>query len=281
MSAAGWQWGFFGATIAGAIGVMLIAWGLHDTPESKGLAPVEVLAGEKTQEQLDAEAVQKSAEAANNAAETKRIQKAVLRNPGVWILALASAFMYMSRYAINDWGMFFLQKTKGFGLMEASSIIAVNTIAGIIGTVCAGWISDRFFRGDRKWPALVAGVAESLALALFFYGGDGWVVNIAAMVLFGVAIGVLISFLGGLMAVELVPRKATGAALGIVGMASYVAAGLMNVISGWLIDGMATVDAVTGEKIYDFSYVTIFWLGAAVVSFLLPVLNWRRKQQEI
>ena len=281
VSVAGWQWGFFGAAVAGMLGVTLIALWLHDTPESKGLSPVEVLAGEKTQEQLDAEAAEKAAQAASNAAETQRIQKAVLKNPGVWILALSSAFMYMSRYAINEWGMFFLQKNKGFELMEASIIIAVNTIAGIIGTVCAGWISDTLFKGDRKWPALVAGIMESVALALFLYGGDGWLVNIAAMALFGIAIGVLICFIGGLMAVDLVPRKATGAALGIVGLASYVAAGIMNIISGWLIDGQAVRDA-SGEIVqYDFSYVSIFWIGAAVISFLLPVLNWNRKQADI
>lgn len=269
VSAAGWQWGFLGAALAGLIGVTLIAFWLHDTPESKGLAPVEVLAGEKTQED------------AAGSVDTKHIQKMVLRNPGVWILALSSAFMYMSRYAINEWGMFFLQKTKGFELMEASTIIAVNTIAGIIGTVCAGWVSDVLFKGDRKWPALVAGILETIALVLFLYGGDSWFVNIAAMALFGIAIGVLICFVGGLMAVDLVPRKATGAALGIVGLASYVAAGLMNIISGILIDGRAVADAVTGELQYDFSYVSVFWVCAAIISFLLPILNWNRKKQEI
>ena len=83
------------------------------------------------------------------------------------------------------------------------------------------------------------------------------------------------------MAVDLVPRKATGAALGIVGLASYAAAGLMNIISGWLIDGLAVKDAVTGEIQYDFTYVSIFWVAAAVISFLLPILNWGRKKQEI
>ena len=95
--------------------------------------------------------------------------------------------------------------------------------------------------------------------------------------LFGIAIGVLIAFLGGLMAVDLVPRKATGAAIGIVGLASYAAAGLMNVISGWLIDGQAVKDAAGEIVDYDFTYVSAFWIGAAVISFLLPVLNWRRK----
>jgi len=290
VSYAGWQWGFFSAALAGILGVVLILLCLHDTPESRGLPSIEVLSGEAENagEAESAEVVtdgNKAARAAEKAAakkESGRIQKAVLRNPGVWILALSSAFMYMSRYAINEWGMFFLQKVKGFDLKEAAFIIAVNTVMGIIGTVVSGYVSDKIFRGDRKVPALAAGILEAIALVLFLYGGDGRFVNILAMTFFGIAIGVLISFLGGLMAVDLVPREATGAAIGIVGLASYIAAGLMNVISGWLIDGQAVKDSVTGEILeYDFTWVSIFWVGAAVISFLLPILNWKRQMAEI
>lgn len=58
-----------------------------------------------------------------------------------------------------------------------------------------------------------------------------------AMVLFGIGIGVLICFLGGLMAVDIAPRNASGAALGVVGIASYIGAGLQDVMSGILIEG--------------------------------------------
>ncbi len=109
-------------------------------------------------------------------------------------------------------------------------------------------------------------------VALFFYGGNAMWVNVLSMVLFGIAIGVLICFLGGLMAVDIVPRKATGAALGVVGMTSYIAAGIQDVASGWLIDSNITV-AADGVKHYDFGPVAIFWLAAAVISFLLPLLN--------
>ena len=208
------------------------------------------------------------------------MQAAVIKNPGVWILALASAFMYMSRYAINEWGTIFLQEAKGYDLAGAAAIIGVNPIFGIIGTVVSGWLSDVLFKGDRKYPAFVAGILEAIALAIFLFGGPAKWVNILAMVLFGVAIGVLISFVGGLMAVDLVPRKATGAALGIVGMASYAAAGLQNVVTGLLLDNHI-VEGANGAMVHDFTYVSWFWLGAAIISFMLPVLNWRRKQQVI
>ena len=265
----GWKWGFFGAALAGALGVLLILFWLHDTPESQGLPSIEELSGEKTE-----------GEKKSSSEDTRAIQRAVLRNPGVWILALSSAFMYMSRYAINEWGVIFLQEAKDYSLAEASTIIGINPIFGIIGTVVSGWLSDVLFRGDRRYPAFAAGILESLALALFLFGGPAKWVNVLAMVLFGIAIGVLISFIGGLMAVDLVPRKATGAALGVVGLASYAAAGIQNVVTGLLLDRVDMIESASGAMVHNFTYVSWFWLGAAVISFLLPVLNWGRKVKE-
>ena len=147
-----------------------------------------------------------------------------------------------------------------------------NALLGIVGTVFSGWLSDTLFHGRRNVLAFGFGVLNTVALCLFLYSGDGILVNMLSMVLFGMAIGVLICFLGGLMAVDIVPRKATGAALGVVGMTSYIAAGIQDVASGWLIDSNITV-AADGVKHYDFGPVAIFWLAAAVISFLLPLLN--------
>ena len=270
VAVSGWQWGFFGAAAAGAIGMVIILFLMHDTPESKGLPSIEVLTGEKVEEK-------KKDESAGQA------QRLALKTPAVWILALASAFMYISRYSLNSWGILFLQEEKGYELTDATFIISINALLGIVGTVLAGWMSDVLFKGDRKMPAFVSGIMLSLSYALFIYGGDAYWVNVASMVLFGIAIGVLIAFLGGLMAIDVVPRKATGAALGVVGCASYIAAGIQDVVSCWLIDSNKTeVINELGEKVveYNFSSSAIFWIGASVISFLLPILNWGKKVKE-
>ena len=272
VSVAGWQWGFVGSSIAGVVGVLIIVFLLHDNPQSKGLPCVEEMSGEVRNEKA-----QES---------TGQLQKMVLKTPAVWILAAASAFMYIARYAINGWGVLFLQEEKGFSLTEATSIISINALLGIFGTVLSGWVSDKLFRSDRYIPALIFGIMNSVSLVLFLFGGDSWWINITAMVLFGISIGVLICFLGGLMAVDIVPRKASGAALGVVGVASYVAAGIQDVVSGWLIDGNSTVieklDEATGQIVqatqYDFTSVAIFWLIASAISFLLPILNWKYRK---
>lgn len=273
VGAFGWKWGFFGAACAGLLGLLLIIFWLHDTPESKGLPSIEELSGEKVPGKKTVDA-----------AETRKIQRAVVRNPGVWILAASSAFMYMSRYAINEWGTIFLQETYDYDLKAAAAIIGINPIFGVLGTVFSGWLSDKVFKGDRKYPAFVAGILESIALALFLFGDGSHFTLVLSMVLFGVAIGVLIAFIGGLMAIDLVPRKASGAALGIVGVASYAAAGVQNVVTGLLLDNhVFEATNALGETVmkHDYTYVSWFWLGAAIISFLLPMLNWKRKQQEI
>ena len=253
----GWQWGFVGSSVAGAVGVVIILFLLHDTPESKGLPPIGVLTGEESEEQ------------SRKHGSTSELQRSVIRNPFVWILALSSAFMYVSRYAINGWGVLFLQEVKGYSLATATQVISVNALLGIIGTVFSGWLSDRLFHGRRNVLAFGFGVLNTLALTLFLYSGNGMFVNLLAMVLFGMAIGVLICFLGGLMAIDIVPREATGAALGIVGMASYVGAGLQDIVSGWLIDSGKTL--VDGVVRYDFGTAALFWIAASALSFILAL----------
>jgi OPA family sugar phosphate sensor protein UhpC-like MFS transporter len=81
------------------------------------------------------------------------------------------------------------------------------------------------------------------------------------------------------MAVDIVPRKATGAALGVVGISSYMAAGLQDITSGYLIQFHTT--QVNGADVYDFGPVSWFWLAAALISFILPVLNWKKMKGRV
>lgn len=260
----GWQWGFVGSSVAGILGVLIIVFFLHDNPQSKGLPSVEVLSNEVT---TKTEEVKQS---------TREVQKAVFKNPLVWILALSSLFMYVSRYAINGWGVLFLQESKGFTLATATQIISINALLGIIGTVLSGWVSDKIFKGNRNIPAFLFGVLNTISLCLFLYSGDNIYINMLSMVLFGVAIGVLICFLGGLMAVDIVPRNASGAALGVVGIASYIGAGVQDIVSGYLIDTNKTI--VDGSTIYNFNQVAIFWVGASVLSFVLVLFVGRKNK---
>ena len=266
VSALGWRYGFLGAGMIGLVGALIVWRFFHDSPQSKGLPAVS-------------QPKEKKERSASETEDFNRAQKAVLRNPAIWILALSSAFMYISRYAVNSWGVFYLEAQKGYTTLDASFIISVSSVCGIIGTMFSGVISDKLFGGSRNVPALIFGLMNVVALCLFLLvpGVHFWL-DIVAMVLFGSGIGVLLCFLGGLMAVDIAPRNASGAALGIVGIASYIGAGLQDVMSGLLIEGNKRL--VDGVEVYDFTYINWFWIGAALMSALLALLVWNAGKKD-
>ena len=263
VGALGWQYGFLVAAFAGVAGTLVILVFVSDTPESKGLPSVQELSGETLTKE--------------DTMPTRVLQKTVLKHPGIWIIALSSAFIYITKYAISGWGVLFLQKEHGFSLEDATQIIAFSAAFGVLGTVLAGWLSDKVFKSDRVKPAMLSGIISLVALALFLFAGGGYLMNILYVSLFSLSVGVLYCIVAGLMAVDIVPRKATGAALGVVGISSYVAAGLQDITSGLLIQYNTTV--VDGVDVYDFTPVSWFWLAAALISFVLPVLNWKKMKR--
>ena len=263
VSAWGWRYGFWGAGMVGIVGALVVWQFFHDNPQSKGQSLVNQPKEKKVMTETEA-------------ADYNKAQKQVLLMPAIWILALSSAFMYISRYAVNSWGVFYLEAQKGYSTLDASFIISINSVCGIVGTVLSGFVSDKLFGGRRNAPALIFGLLNVVALCLFLLvpGTHLWI-DALAMVLFGLSIGVLLCFLGGLMAVDIAPRNASGAALGVVGIASYVGAGVQDVMSGVLIEGHKSV--VNGVEVYDFTAINWFWIGAAVLSVLCALMVWNAK----
>lgn len=252
----GWQWGFRSAGLIGIFGAIVIYMFFHDSPESKGLPSV-------------------NPETRTKPLSTWEEQKLALQNPYIWILALSSAFMYISRYAVNSWGPYYFEVAKGYTLTEANALVATSAISGIFGTATSGIISDKFFKGHRNMPAFIYGLMNVLGISLFLLSPKGiWWLDVTSMVIFGIAIGALICFLGGLMAVDIASKNTSGAALGMVGIMSYLAAGIQDIASGFLIEGSKSM--VDGKAIYDFSAITYFWIGAAMISVILALFTWKK-----
>ena len=247
VSFAGWQYGFINAGILGIIGAVLIFIFLRPYPQNTtdNIAPV-------------------------NQKEVGKNQLEVLKNSSIWLVAFASAFMYISRYAVNSWGVYYFEAEKHYSIIEASTLISVSSVCGIIGTVFSGLLSDKLFKGHRYAPACIASAINLIALCLFLFipDSDGSkIIDITAMILFGISIGILICYLGGLMAIDLAPKSATGAAVGVIGIASYIAAGIQDIVSGFFIESKKQI--IDGIEVIDFSFIRMFWVLSALASLLL------------
>ena len=266
VEAIGWKFGFIFSSLGGLIGALVVIFFVSDTPESKGLPSVQDLSGEEKNNE--------------DALPTKELQRIVFRHPGIWIIAISSAFIYITQYAVSGWGVLFLQKAKDFSLPKATQIIAFSEVFGVLGTVLAGWLSDTVFRANRIKPVILSGIIGLLSLIAFLFGDGGYFMNIIFVSFFSLSIGVLFCIVAGLMALDIVPRKATGAAMGIVGLFSYIAAGIQDVVSGYLIQGNISGEAIK-SAVYDFVPVSIFWLVSCLIAFLLPVIEWKKMKVKI
>jgi len=140
-------------------------------------------------------------------------------------------------------------------------------------------ISDRFFNHRRSAPCLIFGIIFVLSTAAFVYtpARHPWV-DYLSMAFFGYSVYALVAYLGGLMAVDITPRKATGAAMGVIGLFSYAGASIQEYLSGHLIN--TTRKIVDGVAVYDFTQAGHFWVLGAVGACLLPLLVWNAKPQE-
>ena len=273
VAAFGWEYGFIVSAFGGFLGVVIILASVSDTPQSEGLPSVQEISGEEVR------VVDKMP--------TKEIQKIVLKSPAIWIIAISCALINLTKYGLMEWGVLYLQGARGYSLETASWVIGFSAIFAILGTVGAGWLSDIVFRGNRVRPALLSGVVALLALALFFFTPMKEVMMAVYVSVFSLAVGVLYCIVSGLMAIDVVPRKATGAALGVVGISSYITIGLQNIVSGLLIDRFAETSTVVVDGVsqtvttYDFVPVAIFWLSAVLLSFLVPVILNKAKNLQI
>lgn len=262
----GWRWGFWAPALAGVVTAAVAYALLQDRPRTLGLPAV-------ADWRNDHYAASKQPDG-----NVFRTQLSILKIPAIWVLALSSATIYVTRYAINSWGVLYLQESRGYSLPLAGTLLMVSTIAGMIGAVAYGFISDKLFNARRPPVNLLFAICELAGLLLIFFGPPTLPALVSGMILFGVGLTGLVTSLGGLFAVDICPKRVAGAAMGLIGIFSYIGAAIQENISGALIErGMRVVD---GVRTYDFSTVIWFWIGASFVSMLLAASLWRVKLRD-
>ncbi|RPJ57756.1 MAG: MFS transporter [Acidobacteria bacterium] len=265
----GWQAGFVGPGLLCVVLAMVMWVFLRDRPQTLGLPSVADWRNDRAE----------ITQAQKAPLSTWHTQLSILRLPSIWILALASATMYMTRYGMNSWGMLYLQEAKGYSDLQAGGLLALNPLAGIAGCATYGFVSDKLFGARRPPLNLICAGMEILALSIMFFAPAGHPVLLAvAFLMYGFSINGLVTSLGGLFAVDISPKKATGAAMGFIGVFSYVGAAIQERISGSLIRQGTTI--VDGVRQYDFRYAIVFWLACSVVSMFLAASLWRARMRD-
>ena len=220
-----WRYCFFVPSAIAALGVIFIILTLRDTPSSVGLPELE-----NTRTELDADD--------SPAAFRAFIRKRVFRSPIVWCLAITDLFVYIVRFAVLDWGpMFLQQKENPLSPQLSGWTIGIFEVAGCIGMLCAGWMSDRFFKGKSHRVCAVEMFLVALCMiALHLLPSDSSPVLV--LVLLALA-GFFVygpQAMLGVTAVKHATKKAASTAVGLIGLMSYGSVIFTGVGLGWFSD---------------------------------------------
>jgi len=219
---------YFNALIAAlvAIGVYFL---LQDTPQSRGLPPIEQYKNDYPSGY--------SAAAERTLTFREIIFQYVLPNRYLWAIAAANVFCYFVRYGVENWIPTYFETAKGYSFRESSVAWSLYEWAAIPGTIACGWISDKWFKSKRA-PATILFMALTLiAVVAYWFNMKGplWI-DYAALIAIGFLIYGPIMIIG-LQSLDLVPKKAAGTAAGFTGFFGYVFGSAISGIGvGWLAD---------------------------------------------
>ncbi|ALS97580.1 MFS transporter [Lacimicrobium alkaliphilum] len=265
-----WQWGLWTPALIVVIAAVIVWRFIPDRPQALGLPPVAQWSSDKGAKPAVAQSEP-----------VWRTQLKVLTYPSIWILAVASSSMYITRYAINSWGNVYLQEIRGFDLFDANLFIFFNTVAGILGCLVYGFVSDKLFDARRPPANLIFGLLELGPLLVIFYGPQEPIILAIALVVYGFGLSGILASLGGLFAIDIAPKKVAGAAMGFIGVFSYLGAGMQDYISGKLIYESEIIFTFPTQQdnfnvyFYNYDKPILFWVGASVLSVILATSLWK------
>ncbi len=216
MSLWGWRGAFYALVIPGLILAVLIWRYVEDKPKADE----------------NGEEVSNKAQAAQP--EVVASFWEVLRNPAVWKSTVMFFFYNMGAWGFKSWLPTYLVSARGMDMKTMGVVASLPFIAGIGGYLFGGWLSDGYFKNNRRIPVVVFQLLTALLLYLMVT-----VDSIPMLVVFQTMTGFfLTAALAATWAlpVSSVPKAITGRAVGIFNTGGQLAGLISPTVIGFLVD---------------------------------------------
>ena len=260
-----WQSIFFAHGIVALLIVVLIIFAVRDTPQSEGLVPIEHF---KNEYPVNFEYTQHH----ESEFSTKQVfVDHVLKNRLLWIIAFANAFVYLVRYGVVKWAPLYLSDVKGFTFSEGNWAYTFYEFAGIPGTIVCGFLSDKLFNRRRSPAIIIYMLLTTLCVVIYWLNPPG---NPKLDIAMLIGIGFLIYgpvMLLAVFALDSVPKKAPGTAIGFIGFFGYV--------GGAVAADIAIPAATDFFNNWDAGFIVI--ISACVMAIVLTAFTIKAEMRSI
>jgi OPA family sugar phosphate sensor protein UhpC-like MFS transporter len=226
----GWRYAFY--VPAGLFGIVALLFLLfqRNKPEDVALPPIERYHDEPAPVLVPGEPPAAEPEG------SWKVIGEVLLNPMVLLLSLIYFLLKPARYAILFWGPLYINSRLGTNMTQSGAVSAMFELAGPVGAIIGGFVSDRVF-GTRRVPVCV--------ICLFLLGAILFTLNhlpadkfVLGACLF--ATGILLftpdSIIAGAAAIDFGTRKGASTASGMINGWGSVGAAVGGTIPGFFSD---------------------------------------------
>lgn len=247
-----WKWCFWIPAFIAVAGAIFVFFGLRDEPKDAGLPD------------LPDTGLGHYDGAKDPKARRKFELVMVWRNRWVWTFCIANLFVYIVRMGILDWGPKFLTENRNLSIQSAGWTVAAFEIAGIVGTLFAGWATDRFFRGKAHRMCVVCMVGAAIFMTIFRFLPVSAGITVTAATLVGA--GFFIYGPQALIGIALgnqATKEASARANGLAGILGYIGSGLSGLLVGYVADW------------YGWTAVFETIIVVAVIGAIILISMWR------
>jgi sugar phosphate permease len=254
----GWRYMFFIPSIVAILLAIFLFNRLRDTPESLNLPSVEKMSGIAIDPKTESDKKVKLTYC--------EILKMALSNKLVWCVSVANFFLYFGKMTFLTWGPMFLMETRGSTLTSASIHMVVFDIAGLLGGLYSGYLSDKVFKGRRGPISSMCMVIFAALVVLFSLISDSQIMISICMLFIGFVV-ISPQLLIGVAATDFTPKRAAATANGFTGTLGYAGMSASGVGTGLLADH------------YGWNCVFAAIVIAALISAALLSLTWNKRAE--
>ncbi|MBW2981154.1 MFS transporter [Candidatus Woesearchaeota archaeon] len=250
----GWRWAFW------VPGLILVLGGIHNFIRVRN-APEE--AGLPTLEDHEKGLKESKAKSDYHLGFLHTI-KSVLTRKRIWAAAFALFGLNIVRYGFLSWAPTFFFEVQGATISTAAYKAMIIPLAGSLGAICAGWMSDKVFKSRRAPIAMIMLILLAVCSLIYpILPAGRWMLSLV----FLAAIGFL-TYGPHVMIVASMPmdfgtRKAAASATGFIDGWGYIGAALTGVGTGFLIDN------------FGWHYSFYFWILGALGAAAIMAVLWK------
>lgn len=245
----GWRVLFYFLGVLGVVCVALSWFFIANTPKESKLVSKDELA------QHEAEVAAEAAAAAKTGAPVSLRQ--LMMSPAIWVLFFAVFTLTTPIYGYLTWLPAYLTKVRGLSLAKVGIAASMPFFFAAIGMASSGWLSDKFFKNNRKLLVIISELLGAFFLYQFFNVADMGTAQIyqciAAFFLY-MALGAIWT-----LPVLMIPDHLMGSGTGFVNMGGQFGGFVAPMAIGFMIDYFG------GNYVAGFNVIIVSTLISALI----------------